>query len=166
MVIFLCTNAICADNNNTCRVNSYTKSTYFDNGQKESEIGFKEGLPDGNVTIWYKDGKIKLIGCYKNGVEEGLMTEFYPNGFKKREIFFKDGIKSGIYKTWHNNGKRKTEANFINNNLNGEYLSWYSNGSIELNATMKDGKLIKANGYNEDGSIMLNFKEELKLRKD
>ena len=45
------------------------KTTYYKNGQKKSEINYKEGKKEGLWTTWDEDGNITETKTYKNGKE-------------------------------------------------------------------------------------------------
>ena len=40
---------------------------WYENGQKKSEVTFKDGKINGLVTYWYENGEKKSEGTYKNG---------------------------------------------------------------------------------------------------
>ena len=46
--------------------------TWYDNGQKEYEITYKDGKFDGLYTWWYRNGNKKYEGTFKDGKEVGL----------------------------------------------------------------------------------------------
>jgi antitoxin component YwqK of YwqJK toxin-antitoxin module len=47
-------------------------TSWFENGQKKSEIKYTSGLYDGEATLWDLNGQISMKGIYKNGVLKSL----------------------------------------------------------------------------------------------
>ena len=81
-------------------------TSWYENGQKESEETFKDGKRDGLGTWWYENGRKKIKGINKDGRRDGLWTWWYENGQKKEEVTFKDGeMISG--KKWNKDGSVK-----------------------------------------------------------
>ena len=64
---------------------------YYDNGQKEYEAHYKNGLNHGLSTWWYENGQKHRESHYKNGKLDGLSTRWGSNGQKWVEQHYKDG---------------------------------------------------------------------------
>ena len=64
---------------------------YYENGQLESEINFKDGKYEGQWKWYYVNGNIKKEGNFKDGKNEGLWKSYYQNGQLKSEENYKDG---------------------------------------------------------------------------
>jgi antitoxin component YwqK of YwqJK toxin-antitoxin module len=48
---------------------------WYKNGQKKSEITYKDGKKDGKWTHWRENGEKKSEGTYKDGELNGLWTD-------------------------------------------------------------------------------------------
>ena len=81
-------------------------TTYYENGQKESEVTYKDDKRDGLSTDWYENGEKWSEVTYKDGELDGLYTTWYDNGQKKKEVNFKEGKEDGLETQWFKNGKR------------------------------------------------------------
>jgi len=82
---------------------------------------------DGLETLYYENGQKELEVTYKDGKEDGPRTEYYENGQKKSEATLKDGKFNGLETMWHENGQKKAEATLKDNVLvSGKY--WNSKG--------------------------------------
>ena len=77
---------------------------YYENGQKMSEIHYKNDKRDGLWTYWDENGKKEIEGHHKNGELDGLETWWHENGQKMSEGHFKNGKKDGLWTEWHENG--------------------------------------------------------------
>ena len=93
-----------------------TKIAAFPNGQKKSEINYKDGKPNGLMTMWLENGQKEAEINYKDG-EQNLLTTFFENGQKKSEGNFKDGKPNGLMTTWFENGQKEAEGNFKDGQL-------------------------------------------------
>ena len=76
---------------------------YYDNGNKM----FEGYLTNGLLTKWYEDGNKEMEVNFKDGVEEGLMKRWYKNGNKLMEVNFKDGKEEGTGIGWYDDGTKK-----------------------------------------------------------
>ena len=65
---------------------TYKEIEFRRNGQKFSELTFKDGKKDGLGTEWYENGQKSAEGTYKDGEEDGLETYWYKNGQKMEEL--------------------------------------------------------------------------------
>ena len=78
--------------------------TLHSNGQKQGEMNFKDGKPDGPSNMWHENGQRAMEASYKNGKEDGLYTEWFENGQKAMEENYKDGKKISE-KFWNSKGE-------------------------------------------------------------
>jgi antitoxin component YwqK of YwqJK toxin-antitoxin module len=65
------------------------------NGQKQNEMDWVDGKPEGIVTEWYASGQIRNRGTWENGGRHGLSTWWYENGIKEKEVTYIDGEPDG-----------------------------------------------------------------------
>lgn len=100
-------------------------TTLYPNGQKESEVNYKDGKKDGLHTYWYENGKKKKEINYKDGEKDNLIISWDETGLKN-ETIYKDG--KGVTTTWYENGQKESEVNFKDGEPNGKATYWYENG--------------------------------------
>ena len=55
-------------------------TSYFENGQKNSESNFKAGINNGFSMIWYPNGNVRYFGDYTNGNKSGTWTFYNEEG--------------------------------------------------------------------------------------
>ena len=87
----------------------YTGKSFrlYDNGQKATEVNWKDGKQDGLFVQWNEVGQKEAEINFKDGKENGLWTEWYENGQKKTEGNYKNGkpvFFKGSSKWWDKNG--------------------------------------------------------------
>jgi len=95
---------------------SNVQTTYFDNGQKESEVCYINGKPDGRYTSWYETGEIESEIMYDNGMRIGKMTEYYKSGQTWRVMTYENNtLIQNSQITYNENGKVYTM--YVDNEL-------------------------------------------------
>ena len=158
----------------------------------------KKGVLNGDSIKYYEEGNIQSIVPYKNNLVEGLIIRYYENGNIKEEVNYKNDKMNGEAKSYDENGKLNGRTIFKDNikleeevhkeneilkntfkngevvkqdicSLNGnvkerrvlngnemEYSSFYENGNVKQKILTKDKVIIKEQLYARNGNIMLN----------
>ena len=158
----------------------------------------KDGIPDGESVEYYEEGNIESIVHFRNNIVEGLTTTYYENGNIKEEVNYKNNKMNGEAKSYDENGKLngrtifkddiKLEEDVYKENeilkntfkngelvkqdictlngtlkerriLNGdemEYSTFYPNGNVKQKILAKDKTIIKEQIYARNGNIMSN----------
>ena len=158
----------------------------------------KKGVLNGDSIKYYEEGNIQSIVPYKNNLVEGLIIRYYENGNIKEEVNYKNDKMNGESKSYDENGKLNgrtifkddikleeevhKENEILKNTfknsevvkqdicspngtlkerrvLNGnemEYSTFYQNGNIKQKILAKDKVIIKEQLYARNGNIMLN----------
>ncbi|MFK8036706.1 MAG: toxin-antitoxin system YwqK family antitoxin [Crocinitomicaceae bacterium] len=63
-------------------------TSYFENGQKNSESNFLRGINTGYSMVWYPNGNVRYFGDYKDGERTGEWVFYSENGeVAKKESF-------------------------------------------------------------------------------
>ena len=83
------------------------ESTFYENGQKETEIVWKGDKVHGYHKEWYDNGQKNGEGNYKGDLLDGLFTGWSYNGQKEVEGEYKDGKKVGKWTYYNENGTIK-----------------------------------------------------------
>ena len=158
----------------------------------------KKGVLNGDSIKYYEEGNIQSIVPYKNNLVEGLIIRYYENGNIKEEVNYKNDKMNGEAKSYDENGKLNgrtifkddikleeevhKENEILKNTfknsevvkqdicspngtlkerrvLNGnemEYSTFYENGNVKQKILTKDKVIIKEQLYARNGNIMLN----------
>ena len=64
---------------------------YFFNGNKKSEVNYKNSKVNGWARMWYKNGNVQLEATYKNNKTHGVRTAYHENG----QVFCRAKYKNG-----------------------------------------------------------------------
>ncbi|MGD8837857.1 MAG: hypothetical protein PVJ84_12740 [Desulfobacteraceae bacterium] len=77
--------------------------TYYDNGNKESNINYRNGKVNGLAQMWYKNGKLHVEAQYRNNKTHGTRISYHENGQVFCRAEYEDGelLKK---RNWDENG--------------------------------------------------------------
>ena len=82
--------------------------TWYVNGQKSHEIGYKNGKYHGTFIAFYDNGRNSYQQHYRNGVCSGSDSGWYPDGSKMYHGNYADGKQTGTWTHWNPDGSVKT----------------------------------------------------------
>ena len=73
------------------------QTTYFANGQMQSECRFQEGRREGPARRWFADGTLQAEGEYRAGEADGRWSWYRADGSLDvaRSGLYRDGIRIG-----------------------------------------------------------------------
>ena len=124
---------------------------------------FVDGKIDGQVTKWYKEGKLDRQGIMRGNEKEGEWTYWERNGIRWLKFDYGDGLervklgeieerdaityKIGKYDPYsgiveETGGKRgyKLLGRFLDGKRDGKWVQWYDNGQVEVQGEYYRGK--------------------------
>ncbi|ALM93401.1 toxin-antitoxin system YwqK family antitoxin [Fusobacterium polymorphum] len=93
----------------------------------------------GTINL-YIDHKLFATVKVKDSLQEGEMKIFYPNGKVMGTSIFKNGKLNGISKVFYENGKIMTKMNFKDDELEGEAILYDEDGKIITKQFYKNGE--------------------------
>ena len=96
----------------------------------------------GTINL-YIDKKLFATVKVKDSLQDGEMKIFYPNGKVMGTSTFKNGKLNGISKVFYENGKIMTKMNFKDDELEGEAILYDEDGKILDKQFYKNGEEIK-----------------------
>lgn len=120
---------------------------YNSEGKIVSEGQYRDGMRNGEWTVWSYDGK-RLIskGNYKHGEKDGAWIESWGDGIYKKgkkngiwsERLLEDGLKEignykddkrdGLWTTWRDDSLKVNQGNYIKDQMKGLWTYWFENG--------------------------------------
>ena len=93
----------------------------------------------GTINI-YIDKKLLATVKVKDSLQDGEMKMFYPNGKVMGTSIFKNGKLNGISKVFYEDGKIMTKMNFKDDELEGEAILYDEDGKIITKQFYKNGE--------------------------
>ena len=67
--------------------------SYFENGTKQSQHNYKNGLLNGSLEVFLNSGKLLYQGFYLEGKEHGKWIYYNEEQQPIKEIWYENGIK-------------------------------------------------------------------------
>lgn len=129
--------------------------TYYENGNRETTVEFKNGVLNGEMEHWYLTGEKQVHGKMHNGTKNGLWVSWFPNGNLKKKGKYKDNIENGTFSWYYENGNLKKKGKYKNGVSNGKWTWYFNNGNKESEGVLlNDDNLGKWTWWNENGEII------------
>ena len=129
------------------------------NGQKMTEISYKDGKWHGLKAHWFESGRKLSEINYKHGKYHGPLNMWYENGQWRRKGNHVDGKKVGIWTHWYENGQQRDELFYLGGYM-GSAMVWKPDGEKCSMTDVKAGNGVMVK-YMEDGreSLRITYKE-------
>ena len=114
--------------------------SYYENGQLESKINWKDGERHGIQESYYENGQLERKFNWKDDRAYGLEEVYHENGQFKSKINWKDSKKQGIQEIYRENGQLERKNNWKDGERHGMQENYYENGQLSSRQNYKDGK--------------------------
>ena len=113
------------------------KYTYYDNGVVSTKRPYKNGMLDGELKVYSKDGRIRRMIKFKDNKQHGEEIFYYENGNIEYKFNYKEGKRHYVQISYYENGKRKNKWNCKDGEPHGEYISYYKSGEKKASGFYK-----------------------------
>ena len=110
----------------------YSGKTFklYNNGNKDTDGNWKDGVMNGKWTYWYENGQKEYEKTYKDGKPlNGLQTYWYENGQMSFKGTFEYERPHGLVTKWYENGQKESEGTYMDGELISEKV-WYLDGTL------------------------------------
>ena len=106
-------------------------STCWDSlGQLNNELSVCDGKLDG-ISIFYKNNKKYFEATYHDSLLDGTLIFWHQNGIKAKEGLAKDNMRTGIWNEWDSTGAIQAKYKYLNGKLADTCKIFYRNGAIK-----------------------------------
>lgn len=129
----------------------------FEDDQLYSLTEFHDGIPNGKVEIFDKDGWITNVYHIHEGKKQGEEWEYYSRT-KQPKLYLnwsEDKIQ-GMAKTWYLNGVLQSEREIHGNKKHGLAFAWYEEGQLMLIEEYDNDILMKGSYYKKGDKIPIS----------
>lgn len=129
----------------------------YDSANREFFTGYVEMSELNTQGVRFVAEKKNVV----DGVNEGERTLYYPSGKIKLKEEYKNGLLNGKQIEYHDNGSVISERTYVDNVLNGPMMSNNFNGSKTV-GEMRNGKHISKTIYFENGrtAVVENYDDD------
>ena len=102
--------------------------SYFPNGDTQTVITYKDGIPDGEVVNWYAKDLKQVEGFLDKGQKVGVWKLYFESGKIKKQTTYSHNVEDGEETCWFENGNIEKKGTYSEGRLNGKYTWYYDNG--------------------------------------
>jgi len=103
---------------------------FYDNGNKKMEVSLKDGIKDGEMILYFEDGKKNEVRYFDKGNMNGIWLKWNKNEIKIGEASYKNGLKHGNWKIWDDEGNLRFSMQYQEGNKNGVWTMWDEKGNV------------------------------------
>ena len=127
---------------------------YYNTGEIEALIPYKNGLVDGKVRTYYQNGALQKEIPYNNGKRDGCARMYYENGNLEAELEWKNDQMVGTEKWYYENGEFSHIIPYKNGKINGMEKYFYKNGLLSAKIPWVAGDMNgTATHFYDDGRV-------------
>ncbi len=119
---------------------------YYPSGELSRKHFEIKGKKEGQMTDYYKDGKVKSLRTFNNDVEVGQSVFFYPGGAVKERIYLADGKLNGGDTVFYESGQPQFMRNWNHGLMDGYVRKWDTLGVVTYEAKYANDQLIEVQG--------------------
>lgn len=111
----------------------------YSKDSRKLAISIRNGRVDGLSRGWHENGQKEVEETFVNGVSHGVRTRWHENGAKKSEALIADGKLSGQYIEWHDNGQKAAEVTMVDGKPHGLAEAWHPSGKLKSRVQLDHG---------------------------
>ncbi len=112
---------------------------YNREGIKVASSLYKQGKRDGLSTIYATDGRVMMTAEYRDDKKDGAASEYFSSGKMRRQTRFVDDVEEGEEKVFYESGKPAAVRHYSKGKLDGEAKEWDEEGKLIFEAKYRDG---------------------------
>ena len=102
----------------------------YGNGHTKFSVNLENGLKNGEMRVYFENGKLNEIRHYKNNQMDGTWLTFNENEIQLGLANYKDGKKHGEWKVWDDLGHLIYEMNYVDGEKAGSWKKFDANGQL------------------------------------
>ena len=114
--------------------------SYFPNGDIQTTLEYKDGIPNGELNSWYKKDIKQIEGVVENGKKTGTWKLYFESGKLKKQSAFQNDTENGEEIFYFENGNIEKKGSYLNGKLNGKYEWYFENGRKEQEGFYVNGQ--------------------------
>ncbi len=113
-------------------VSGYGKKSIFKNGILAVQQEYRNGEPEGEVSLYREDSSLESTYHVQHGQKQGEEWCYYATSQPMLHIHWNEDEINGLVRTWYPNGVLESEKEISHNKKHGLLLAWYIDGSLML----------------------------------
>jgi antitoxin component YwqK of YwqJK toxin-antitoxin module len=113
---------------------------YFPNGDTQTVVTYKDGIPNGEIVGWYPKNIKQVEGFVENGQRAGIWKLYFESGKIKKQTAYSHNVEDGEETFWFENGNPEKKGGYVEGKLDGEYTWYFENGQKKQEGFFRAGK--------------------------
>lgn len=119
---------------------------------------YVNGVQEGIVQFYSKQGILLRTSHYKDGVKDGDEYEFFPDSnLPKLLIQWNKGKIHGSVKSWYPDGILESQREMAGNQKMGILMTWYADSSLMVLEEYDQDKLVRGEYYSQGCSAPISI---------
>ncbi len=125
------------------------------------KLNYKSGALYANLGVkkreyFYEDGTLKTLETYLDGKLDGEICLYWPNGKLKRKCQFQKGVRHGLDQMWSEEGKLLDEGNYSQGKPVGKHCRWTSQGQLLEEIEYLEPSRFNIRQWDEKGNLRMD----------
>jgi MORN repeat variant len=100
-------------------------------------------VKDGPFIVYAGGGDRMIEGTYRDGIQQGEWTLWYENGVRASLDHYDDGLQNGLHMSWYANGQKALEGEYRHGKREGVWIQWDPSGLSSRKMMYRAGKAEK-----------------------
>lgn len=132
-------------------------------GQLKSRARVENGVLHGLSEGWFENGMRQVQEPFANGVSHGCRVKWYASGALKSEEEIVEGRLEGSFLEWHENGQLAKQIPLIEGVAHGVSRAWFPSGYLKARVTLERGD-VREQRFFSDGEVKESAGDGVPLR--
>jgi antitoxin component YwqK of YwqJK toxin-antitoxin module/S1-C subfamily serine protease len=125
--------------------------TYYETGEKESELNFINGKIEGLYKEYYQSGKLYSVVSYTNGLEQGEYNSFYESGSNYIKYNANNGLIEGNWFAYYESGALKQSVEYVKGKKQGLLKNYNISGKLNFVIKFENGLKVFEESFYDSG---------------
>lgn len=104
--------------------------TFYEEGPMLSKMVLIDGMREGYVLVYHKNGNLSEVRSYKHNKKDGTWAMFTPDNRKVAEANYREDEKHGKWYVWSPDGTLLYDMKYVNNHPKGMWKIFNAEGKL------------------------------------
>ena len=126
----------------------------------EQEAWYYKNKLHGRYLLRYRNGQHQVSEFYQRSKKEGFRREYFPSGAPKSITTYLGDRKEHLFEQYRENGDVEMQL-IYQNGIPLRLTTYYPRGLVFTNIVYLEGKINRANYYNQEGQLLAKMQDEV-----
>jgi antitoxin component YwqK of YwqJK toxin-antitoxin module len=130
-------------------------SSWYDNGNKMSEVNLTYGSFEGLMRTWWPSGNLQWAAHFENDAPHGSFQQWFDSGQLRTQRHFDGGFCEGKARVWHENGTLRIEFTARQSSYHGRRRVWNEKGILRTEQLYDNGTYVGVwTVWDDEGAVL------------